>query len=107
MRKFIIAAMLLVCGNVYSQSNGYIKEGNVFKFESSKNGSSRTKDTLVTKYEWEDSKGTKYPIIINRQSGRCYIYKKSSKTGKIYKQYMKTEISQAICKELKVEFKEN
>lgn len=107
MRKFIIAAMLLVCGNVYSQSNGYIKEGNVFKFESSKKGSSRTKDTLVTKYEWEDSKGTKYPIIINRQSGRCYIYKKSSKTGKIYKQYMKTEISQAICKELKVEFKEN
>ena len=57
-----------------------------------------------TPYSWSDSKGNKY-IIYMSSNGSCYIIKKSNKTGKDYKMYMKPEISQDICKKLGKEYK--
>lgn len=99
MKKFIIVAAMLfgVCFNANSQ---VIREGNTFKSITTK----ASKDTLVTAFKFEDNKGTKYPIIINKANGRCWVWKKSGKTGKMYKMYMKPEISIAICKELGVKY---
>ena len=63
-----------------------------------------SKDTLVTKFEWVDSKGNKYPIIVNKGSGACYVWRKSAKTGKMYKSYLGAEVSQAVCKELGITY---
>lgn len=76
-------------------------------FEIVKQSIQQPKDTLVTEYTFKDSKGTEYPIIINRNSGRCYIWKTSSKTGNVYKSYMKEEIAVQICRELNIAYKED
>lgn len=106
MKKFIVAAMLLL-GACYSTSaQSIVREGNTFKSVTTK----ATKDTLVTAFKFEDSKGILYPIIINKANGRCWIWKKSStpdksgKTGKMYKMYMKPEVAKAICKDLGITY---
>ena len=38
-------------------------------------------------------------------SGSCYIIKVSAKTNKEYKQYLKSDVSQDICKKLGKEYK--
>ena len=96
-----IIMMLTLCVNNSSAQN-VVKRGNTFK-----SVKSTTKgDTIVTKFFFEDSKGGKYPIIIMKKSGRCYVWKKSGKTGKLYKQYMKPEVSKAVCKETGITYKE-
>lgn len=65
-----------------------------------------TKDTLLTDYSWQDSKGVNYPIVINRQSGRCYIWKVSSKTNKYYKMYLKEDASREIAQLLGIQYVE-
>ena len=104
MKKFILAvAILLAFGIQNTNAQSVVKNGNTFKSVSL--GSSRAaKDTLATKFEWEDSKGNKYPIIVNKGSGACYIWRKSTKTGKMYKSYLGTEVSQAVCKELGITY---
>lgn len=61
------------------------------------------RDTLVTKYKYE-SQGKTYPIVLNKKTGSCYIWK-VSKNGKGYRQYMSKEIKETICKELKINIK--
>ena len=103
MKKLLFAAlmMLTLCVNNSSAQN-VVKNGNTFK-----SVKSTTKgDTLLTKFFFEDSKGNKYPIIVMKKSGRCYVWKKSGKTGKLYKQYMKSEVSKAVCKEVGINYKE-
>lgn len=99
MKKLIllaVAAMLSM--GVYSQN--VTRYGNVFV------QGTRAKDTLVTKYQYRDSKGKAYPIVINRTNGRCYVWKKSSKTSKSYKMYMTAKVSMTISKELGVTYKQ-
>ena len=103
MKKLLFAAlmMLTLCVNNSSAQN-VVKNGNTFKsVKSTAKG-----DTLLTKFFFEDSKGNKYPIIVMKKSGRCYVWKKSGKTGKLYKQYMKPEVSKAVCKEVGINYKE-
>lgn len=104
MKKIILAAIMLLAFGVQNiNAQSVVKIGNTFKSVSS--SSSRTsKDTLVTKFKWEDSKGNKYPIIVNKNSGACYIWRKSSKTGKMYKSYLGSKISQTVCKELGITY---
>ena len=105
MKKWLFSIiMMLTLGvnnsNIYAQN--VVKNGNTFK-----SVKSTTKgDTLLTKFFFEDSKGNKYPIIVMKKSGRCYVWKKSGKTGKLYKQYMKPEVSKAVCKEVGITYKE-
>ena len=105
MRTIILSIiMMLACANnssIYAQE--VTRVGNTFKSSSTRSTSKA--DTLVTKYAFQDSKGVEYPIIVNKGSGACYVWKKSSKTGKFYKQYMKPEITQVVCKELNIEYK--
>ena len=104
MRTIIIAAIMLLAfvnnSNIYAQS--VTRVGNTFKSSSVR--TTHKADTLVTKYTFQDSKGVEYPIIVNKGSGACYVWKKSGKTGKYYRQYMKPEISQAVCKELNIKY---
>ena len=107
MRKllFCITTMLaLGMNNSSTYAQSFTRNGKTFKQTSTK-GTAK-KDTLLTSYTFEDSKGISYPIVINRSSGRCYIWKKSSKTGKLYKMYMKEEISRQIAKELNINYKQ-
>ena len=94
--------MMLALGMNNSSAQGFVRQGNTFKSTSTRGAKG---DTLVTKFSYEDRDGKKYPIIINRGTGSCYIWKKSSKSGKIYKSYMKTEISMQVAKECKIEYK--
>lgn len=90
---------LMLASPSYAQ---VVREGMTFK--TAKTAKAKA-DTIVTAYSFEDSKGNKYPIVVNKSTGRCYIWKKSGKTGRMYKQYMKPEISQAIYKELGIAYK--
>lgn len=104
MKKLLISVLVMLAigaNNSSSIAQSVVREGKTFKSV----GTNRAaKDTLVTSFTFEDSKGNKYPIIINKGSGRCYCYKVSSKTGKPYKFYMKKEVSQTICKELGITY---
>lgn len=103
MRKLFFAAIMLLSLNIGVQAQ-IVRDGKTFTV-SNKHQKAKA-DTLITAFEFQDSKGTKYPIIINKVSGRCYVWKTSSKTGKLYKQYMKEEVSREIAKELQIAYKE-
>lgn len=92
----IIAIIILGVCNAHAQRM-------VFQETTTQTTNSK-KDTLVTKYDKEDRQGNKYPIIINKKSGSCYIWRKS-KNGRDYRQYMKPEVSAQIAKEYNIEYK--
>lgn len=92
----IIAIIILGVCNAHAQ----VREGNTFRQEQR----SSVKDTLVTKFNYEDSQGATYNIIINKKSGSCYIWRKS-KNGRDYRQYMKPEVSAQVAKEYNIEYK--
>ena len=103
MKKIIIAVIMLLAFGIQSiNAQSVVRNGNTFKSVSSSSRTSR--DTLATKFMWEDSKGNKYPIIVNKKSGACYVWRKSAKTGKMYKSYLGAEVSQAVCKELGITY---
>ena len=103
MKKIILAvAMLLAFGVQNTNAQSVVRNGNTFKLVSSSSRTSR--DTIATKFMWEDSKGNKYPIVVNKGSGACYVWRKSTKTGKMYKSYLGAEVSQAVCKELGITY---
>ena len=101
MRKlYIIFALLLAVSSMSAQSVS--RSGNVFKAEKK----TYVRDTLVTQYKYEDSKGNSYPIIVNKKSGACYVCK-LSKNNKFYRQYLNKDIKAQICKELNIKIKED
>lgn len=93
--------MMLCLGVNNSISQTIERKGNVFVSKSSR--STTKKDTLVTKFKFETG-GVQYPIIINKKSGSCYIWKKR-KDGTVYPMYMKTEVSAQVAKEYNIEYK--
>ena len=100
MKKLLFAALMMLTLCVNNSSAQVVRDGKVFK---SQGRSTSKADTLVTTYKWEAG-GTQYPIIVNKSTGSCYIWKKS-KNNKMYKMYMKPEVSEQICKELNIEYK--
>ena len=102
MKKIIICIiMMLACVNnssIYAQN--VVRDGKVFK---SQGRSTHKADTLVTSFKFEAG-GVQYPIIINKSTGSCYIWKKS-KNNKMYRQYMKPEVSEQVAKEYNIEYK--
>ena len=104
MKKLIFAVVMLLAFGVQNiNAQSVVRNGNTFKSASS-NSSRTSRDTIATKFEWEDSKGNKYPIIVNKGSGACYVWRKSAKTGKMYKSYLGAGVSQAVCKELGITY---
>jgi hypothetical protein len=103
MKKLFIAAMMLFSLSMISQAQSVVRTGNIFKQVSNSSRSSKA-DTLLTSFKFEDSKGTLYPIIVNRQSGRCWIWRKSGKTGKMYKSYLPEDVCKSVCREYSITY---
>lgn len=100
MKKLVLCIIMMLCLGVNnSSSQNVVREGKVFR---SQGRSTHKADTLVTSFKFEAG-GVQYPIIINRSTGSCYIWKKSKK-GKMYKQYMKPEVSEQVASSLKIKY---
>ena len=106
MKKLMLFALLVLGMGMSTANAQVVKQGNVFTIKSSRSGSVR--DTVVTKYTFENSKGDKLPIILNRSNGVCYVYQVSKKTGKGYRRSFNhdndIQISKDIAKEYGVNF---
>lgn len=102
-RLLVLLLIIICCGLIANADNdkSFKCEGNTY---SSTGRVDNSPAPIVTGYNWVDSKGISYPIYMSN-SGSCYIIKVSKKTGKEYKQYLKPEISQDICKKLGKEYK--
>lgn len=94
MKKIKLLSFVLLC-TIFAQGQT-VRKGNTFV----QTKRAAVKDTLVTNYKYE-SNGKTYPIVVNRKTGTCYIWK-VSKNGKGYRQYMNKEIKETINKELKL-----
>ena len=99
MKKLLIMLVLL-CVGLTSNAQNYTREGNTFVSTKSVKA-----EPVKTKFTWKDSKGNEYPVYISSK-GSCFVIIVSSKTGKEYKSYLGPEISQQICKELGVNYKD-
>lgn len=100
MKKFILALFLLL--STSSSAQNVVRQGKVFRQVSHKT----VRDTLVTDFLYEDSKGKTYKIIVNKANGHCYIWRKSKK-GRMYRVYFtgkKAYISTNICDELHIKY---
>lgn len=105
LRRLTVLLLIIICCGMLANADdnkSYKCEGNTYSSTGRVNADLSA--PISTGFEWTDNKGNKYPIYIST-SGSCYIIKKSSKTGKDYKQYMKPEISQDICNKLGKEYK--
>lgn len=100
MKKIIFVAVMLISCAFCANSQNVTRDGNTFR--SVTNAQRAKADTLVTSFQYEDSRGLKYPIVINKSTGRCYVWKTSAKTGRLYKQYMNEKISKDVCQELNI-----
>lgn len=104
--KALLVAVFLLVGLLgiptMCNAQSFVKKGNNFEQVSTRNvASTATK----TKFTWTDSKGKSYSIFVT-STGRCYVNRVSSKTGKEYKYYLKEDIAREICKELGILYKE-
>lgn len=100
MKKFfMIAALFAAC--VVMNAQDVKVEGKTYM--SAKTSRSK-EEPKATGYDWQDSKGNKYPIYISG-TGSCFIFKVKKQTGEQYRQYLGEEISRDICKKLGIEYK--
>lgn len=102
-RRIFALILFIICISMVANADdkNYKCENNTYSSTGRLHSASTSQ---TTPYFWSDSKGNKYPIYISN-SGSCYIIKKSNKTGKDYKIYMKPEISKDICTKLGKEYK--
>lgn len=104
-RRFLVLSFITVCCTLVANADGNNKS---FKCENntySSTGRLKSNSTAInTGFNWTDSKGISYTIYMSA-SGSCYVIKTSKKTGKEYKSYLGSEISQDICKKLCREYK--
>lgn len=99
MKKTIFTlALMLSFTCTFAQT---VKEGNDYVQKASPRVK---KDTVVTTHNWKDSQGNAYPIILNRNSGACYVWRQSKK-GTLYKDYMESWVSTEIAAEYGIEYK--
>lgn len=104
-RRIFALILFIICIGLTANADNdksYKCEGNTYS--STGRVKANSSAPVSTGFTWTDNKGNKYPIYISN-SGSCYIIKKSNKTGKEYKQYLKPDISQDICNKLGKEYK--
>ena len=83
MKKLFLIVCLALLGNVvYAQD--VVRNGTTFTQVSKK---SKEADSTVTQYTFVATDGVKYPIYIS-EKGKYFIFRKSAKTGKEYRQYL-------------------
>ena len=94
---FIIAFALYFFVQATASAQSFKVEGKNYSSISSNN---RTKtEPEKTDFIWTDKKGNEYPIYIS-VNGSCFVIKTSTKTGKEYRNYLKPDVSEDICKKL-------
>ena len=69
------------------------------------NENSQIQDFDNTGLIWKDSRGDEFPVYINRKDS-CFVIR-TSKNGENYKAYLGKEVSEQICRELKMKEKRN
>ena len=103
-RRLIVLCLSVICISIVANADdnkSFKKEGTTY---SSTGGVKSNSSPIATGCTWIDSKGKQYPVYMSI-SGSCYIIRTSAKTGKKYKQYLKPDVSQDICKSLGKEYK--
>ena len=86
MKKLIIAAIMLLGMGIVANAQSVQREGNTFTQVSTRKSSDKDNGT-PTKYQYVDSKGKVYTVMLS-STGKAFIWKTSQKTGKTYKQYL-------------------
>lgn len=99
MKKYLFLAVMVLMSTICTAQ--IQRNGKTFTKVSTSKAKS---DTLVTEFNWE-VKDSVLPIIINKNSGACFVGKISNKTGKYYRQYLPKEVSAEVSKELGIEYK--
>lgn len=110
MKRFIIWVVCIILvglGYQTAKAQDIKREGKTF-VTSSSHGASASKD-IPTTYNWKDTKGNEYPIVLHQytkgeNAGKwtAYVMKTSAKTGKEYKYYIPNgiQIASEIMKEM-------
>jgi len=104
-RLFICIIVMLCLGVNNSSSQDFVRSGNVFKSVKSKTNKSKApKDTVITQFRFEVG-GVEYPIIMNKGTGSCYIWKRKVKSpNEKYRMYMKSEVSAQIAEAFGIKY---
>ena len=104
-RLLVLLLITIFCALVANadDNKSFVKSGTTYtNFSTGRQKANST--PVATGCTWIDSKGVQYPVYIS-ESGSCYIIKVSKKTNKEYKQYLKPDVSQDICKSIGREYK--
>lgn len=89
--KILLVALIAGLFCAYStQAQNVVRKGATFEQISNKN------EATKTQYTYKDRNGVSYPIYISSK-GKCFIIKKSKKSGKQYRQYL-PEITRQLSK---------
>ena len=75
---------LILLGGITVKAQEVIRKGNTFEQVSKKKSKEAYK---LTQYTYIAADGKKYPIYIS-EKGKYFIFRKSTKTGKEYRQYL-------------------
>ncbi len=87
MKYIIILAFMLVNFTTFAQNVRKDTKGNYIAISSQKQAKTEAKNTGKT---YTDTKGNSYPVFVTAK-GKLFVNRVSKKTGKEYKQYLKTE----------------
>ena len=83
-KKALILVLFILLGGMTAQAQEVVRNGNTFEQVSKKKSKEAYK---LTQYTYIAADGTKYPIYIS-EKGKYFIFRKSAKTGKEYRQYL-------------------
>lgn len=84
MKKLLFVLCLILLGGITVKAQEVIRKGNTFEQVSKKKSKEAYK---LTQYTYIAADGNKYPIYIS-EKGKYFIFRKSAKTGKEYRQYL-------------------
>lgn len=98
----VLLAMFLCISLDAQAQQSYKRVGSNFEQVSTRESASTAQKTSFT---FTDSKNNVYPIYITK-TGRCFVSKISSRTGKTYKYYLKEDLSREVAKEVGITYQE-
>ena len=101
---FIGGILLLILLATVQPANAQnvVRNGNTFKFETTQR---QQKDTLLTDYRVEYGEYT-YPVIVNKNSGRCWAWVKRQNKPGMYRKYLPKQVAKQVATELGIKYVE-
>ena len=86
MKRFIYCIVMMFTLALPSMGQEVVRKGNVFVAKTDSVSNSKANDTK-TEYTYQDKKGQVYPVYLSK-AGKAFIWRKSQKTGRDYRQYV-------------------